>query len=372
MRVAAVALVLIVGAAVVLAFANTLNSWVLGGLLGGLAAILISVPISLALFTLLARRQDARQTAVEVSAPTMDELPDEFYEDQMVYEAEGYVFFDEQDAFAANPSTSFYPEQRRAPVSGYLDLPPSDEEDFLEDQRSNREDVRSYPRQPREAIRSQYRERNLAPPPQTTQHPTQQSPEVRRKQSTLSQHQSAALQKARREAQQQQRDAEAPSRRPTGKRSTTPSRRPQTTHNARPSAPTTTGVQRPVDGQRAWLAHQERVWRSLDDDEAFDEERDTSTQESEQRRPRPVRQQRPSRATRPHSTQSENDETGKLDNRRSRREPETIRRHTLTRRAPYLYDDDPLREELAQQLGNNQPTTRRSSRTEDYDDNDEY
>ena len=38
MRVAAVAFVLIVGAAVVLAFANTLNSWVLGGLLGGLIA----------------------------------------------------------------------------------------------------------------------------------------------------------------------------------------------------------------------------------------------------------------------------------------------------------------------------------------------
>src|ERR1700687_1873395 len=40
MRVAAVALVVIVGAAVVLWFGNTLNSLVLGGLIGGLAALL--------------------------------------------------------------------------------------------------------------------------------------------------------------------------------------------------------------------------------------------------------------------------------------------------------------------------------------------
>ena len=60
MRVAAMAFVLVVGAAVVLVFANTLNSWVLGGLLGGLAAILLSIPISLVLFTFLARRHDAR------------------------------------------------------------------------------------------------------------------------------------------------------------------------------------------------------------------------------------------------------------------------------------------------------------------------
>lgn len=65
MRVAAVALVLIVGAAMVLAFANTLNSWVLGGLLGGLASMLLSIPIALALFILLTRRQEARSAKEE-------------------------------------------------------------------------------------------------------------------------------------------------------------------------------------------------------------------------------------------------------------------------------------------------------------------
>src|SRR3989440_12243827 len=56
MKAAALAFVLLIGAAIVLAFANTLNSWVLGGLIGGLPALLLSIPISLALFTAMARR----------------------------------------------------------------------------------------------------------------------------------------------------------------------------------------------------------------------------------------------------------------------------------------------------------------------------
>src|SRR5207244_8183547 len=58
MRTAAVALVLIVGAAVVLWYGNTLNSWVLGGLIGGLAALLLSIPISLMVFSYFSRRHD--------------------------------------------------------------------------------------------------------------------------------------------------------------------------------------------------------------------------------------------------------------------------------------------------------------------------
>ncbi|QBD78279.1 hypothetical protein EPA93_20665 [Ktedonosporobacter rubrisoli] len=58
MKAVAAALVLIAGAAVVLWYGNTLNSWVLGGLIGGLAALLLSIPISLTLFSYLARRHD--------------------------------------------------------------------------------------------------------------------------------------------------------------------------------------------------------------------------------------------------------------------------------------------------------------------------
>src|SRR5258708_3527607 len=60
MKAVATALVLIAGAAVVLWYSNTLNSWVVGGLIGGLAALLLSIPISLTLFSYISRRHDER------------------------------------------------------------------------------------------------------------------------------------------------------------------------------------------------------------------------------------------------------------------------------------------------------------------------
>ena len=91
MRAAAVALVLIIGAAVVLSFANTLNSWVLGGLIGGLAALLISIPISLLLFSHLSRRHDEQLKAeLEEEMALAQSLE---YEEpaEQVYDAEGYL-----------------------------------------------------------------------------------------------------------------------------------------------------------------------------------------------------------------------------------------------------------------------------------------
>src|SRR5579863_10748452 len=70
MRAAAVAFVLIIGAAVVLWFGNMVNSWVLGGLIGGLAALLLSIPISLTLYSFLSRRHDQRFGAIE---PALEE-----------------------------------------------------------------------------------------------------------------------------------------------------------------------------------------------------------------------------------------------------------------------------------------------------------
>jgi hypothetical protein len=58
MKAVAAALVLIAGAAVVLWYGNTLNSWVLGGLIGGLAALLLSIPLSLTLFSLFSRHRN--------------------------------------------------------------------------------------------------------------------------------------------------------------------------------------------------------------------------------------------------------------------------------------------------------------------------
>src|SRR5436190_13887429 len=74
MRAVATALVLIAGAAVVLWYGNTLNSWVVGGLIGGLAALLLSIPISLSLFSFLSRRHDERLRAeAEWAAEEVDE-----------------------------------------------------------------------------------------------------------------------------------------------------------------------------------------------------------------------------------------------------------------------------------------------------------
>lgn len=63
MKAVAAALVLIAGAGVVLWYGNMLNSWVLGGLVGGLAALLLSIPISLTLFSYFSRRHDERVRA---------------------------------------------------------------------------------------------------------------------------------------------------------------------------------------------------------------------------------------------------------------------------------------------------------------------
>ena len=55
-----------------------------------------------------------------------------------------------------------------------------------------------------------------------------------------------------------------------------------------------------------------------------------------------------------------------------RRNPDVISgslKNPLVRRAPYMYEDDPLRQELAQQI--EAPSIRRSSRREEYED-EEY
>ena len=96
MRAAAVAIVFIFGAAVILVFANSLNSWVLGGLIGGLAALLISIPISVMLFTFLSRRHDLKLQTLhqELSEMGYVDLDESGYEE--IYETDAYVLSDEE------------------------------------------------------------------------------------------------------------------------------------------------------------------------------------------------------------------------------------------------------------------------------------
>jgi hypothetical protein len=392
MRVAAVALVLLVGAAIVLVFANTLNAWVLGGLLGGLAAILISIPVSLALFTLLARRHDTRQRQHEQPFAYEEEprFADEFYEDRLVYEAEGYMLPAEQD-FSGRSDFS----ERRRPVAGYLPPPAfaEDEDDYTdefdEEQTLVRRDPRSYPRQPRYPVRQLDQEDTLAQRPSPVSRQDTRAP---RQTSSLARHQSAALRQARQEAQQQaERRTGSTGRTSQDRHNTGSTRRSRPTQGQRPTSPRTTASQRPARTQEDWASRQERVWRSLDEEETLYDERlttdhtrtdHTRTDYGSQhypRRPDYPRRPRQARQVEPETDHfSGQDEGDFLDERVTRRSRSVSQRPTgdmhnpVVRRAPFLYQDDPLRDEFARQLGTERPITRRSTRSEQYDDDEEY
>ena len=374
MRVAAVAFVLVVGAAVVLAFANTLNSWVLGGLLGGLAAILLSIPISLMLFTLLARRHDAREHFARRPFEVEPDFAEEGYGAPVVYEAEGYLLPQDED-FSADPRVSYLPDNRRLPVSGYLALPPAEHdqlayEDELEP--SGRQEPRNYPRQPRFAARSLAHDDEIKSPSRSAssrRHPSTRS---------LALHQSAALRMARQEAQQQRahkRDETGSRGRRTQGEHLPLSHRPNTSRSLRPQ---TSASRRPADDYETGSL-QQNAQPSWEEEEDFSGDFSTEQlRERYQQYPRRPGYPRQPRSARRFPTidpwtgsfEEEDDEEESLA-RRSRRDPDRMYgnlRNPLVRRAPYLYEDDPLREEFAQQLENDRPITRRSSLYERYAD----
>ena len=371
MRIAAVAFVLVVGAAVVLAFANTLNSWVIGGLLGGLAAILLSIPISLALFTLLARRQDAHQHATSESLDE-DFAIDDGYNERMIYSAEGYLVPEsEEEDFADDPQRQTRLERRHVPASGYLALPPVaqslvpyDDEDF--DVYTQR-DPRNYPRQPRNPVRSLEFEQG-APVPQS-QHQTPGG--TRRDQSTrsLAQHQSAALRQASQEAQRQ-----SASRRSDSLARREQERRPRTTQ--RPGSTRQMRPHRPVDEYEERQTRNQSARSAWHEEAASDDYTPHHAPEQYQHYPR-----RPGYPRNPRSERYNDPQNGFVeedyeqqdlpDVRRPRRDPDRLSgnlRNPLVRRAPYLYNDDPMREEFAQQFDPDHPIARRSSLYEHYAD----
>lgn len=378
MRVAAVAFVLIVGAAVVLAFANTLNSWVLGGLLGGLAAILLCIPISLAIFTLLARHQEKRRRAVEeeLELASAEDFADEEYTDElMAYEAEGMLLSDEEDFF---PETRVRPlSNRRAPVSGYLPLPPVEQELDPYYEEDDEEPLvqripLNYPRQPRNPART------LSPDEGVSLPPPAGSPTRRPATRSLAEHQSAALRKARQEAQRQQRLTQkrggsgGQSRRSQSGRTTFP-QRPRTSHPLR-SRDQGAGFYPPEDEYDTRQTRQYSARSAWHEAEDFTE--DFSTEELRERYHQYPRRAAYPRNPRPQRPQPVDPWTGELDeeeedprSRRPRHDPERLSgnlHNPLVRRAPYLYEDDPLNEEFARQLDQDRPITRRSSLYESY------
>ena len=325
-----------------LIFANTLNTWVLGGLLGGLAALLLSIPISLTLFTLLARRYDARQAAQGFPWGSAF-AGDDFSDERVVYEAEGSLVYEDEEQWYEPRSLA---NGRGSPQSAYRLLPAAgeglaayeDEEDWEYDQR----EPRNYPRRPRTTTHFAGRE---------TQTPSRLEARPRASTRSLAQHRSAALRAARQEAQDQQYGG-------SGSLSGQPASRARTSRHLRPASSR-------FEERDTWVSEQEEErsnWRA--ENTYVDEPETDPVAERYQHYPRHPSYPRQPRASRRRTTRAFDDET-EARGSRSRRDSEHLSgglRASLVRRAPYLYEDDPLREELAQQLEYNRPIVRRSSR----------
>lgn len=377
MKAAALAFVLLIGAAIVLAFANTLNSWVLGGLIGGLAALLLSIPISLALFTILARRHDEQLYAQEQEEEVV------FDEEYAEVEADAYVLPSQDEQYLGLQQQRI-PERRNQPAPSYPRLPAAGQSHVQSTaQSSYNQRGLNYPQGTQRPSQALSARGNGTRTPVQRLSPDGALPYTRNQPNSLAKHQTAALRAARREAAQGQNID--PGDFPT---STSMSRR----FPARPSQPLdgrpyAGGVPRPtrqLPGQEispnkpqrsidasARQQTSARRYRPIDDEDASNRYPQTdalSMGETERDRLYGrLEQTGPLRR---------NPETGKITRRpqlgEQPRNPEAITgslQNPLVRRPPYMYEDDPLREELAQFV--ERPITRRSSLKESWQEQED-
>jgi hypothetical protein len=357
MRAAAAAIVFIFGAAVILVMANSLNSWVVGGLIGGLAALLISIPISLMLFTVLSRRHDLKLQAIhqELSEMGYVDVDEHGYEE--VYETEAYVLSDDeyynQAAHHKNANVHALPAAGQSHASFQAYKRPS--------QALPQERVKGTPTRDLSSER---------PPAKRTRH------EVNAMRSRF---QTAALHAARLEAQQLE-DFERTSTHTRGANTNvTPGRSPrpssaqsETSRYVRPGSDpnrqqkavqqnssqrplsTTSGQQNRTRRSTASEDRYSKNWSPQTDSlymngiQSGSLRMKSSVPETEKLRSQPQTGQMTRNPQLEQSTRNPDLITGSLNS-------------PLVRRAPYLYDDDPLRQELAQQI-DEEPIVRRSSR----------
>lgn len=370
MKVAALAIVLIVASAVVLIFANTLNSWVVGGLIGGLAALLISIPISLIIFSSMARRHDelvfaqaarlqeddAYDEYEEIEGPVQyDEYGRAYRTHTEVYEAEAYILpnrdeaYDDEygeydEAYDDYNAYDTYEDQRlrRLPEARRLPAPGQGSQGYASpahQQQSANRYPDGYRRATRELLASQ--ERSRTPSGKQTGH-QRQPRQGQTTRSLRSQQQAAALRAARREAEQEyniHRDISVTSPR----RATTPRRLPtQSAQLRRPQQHDEPGAMQPP-------ARQTR--REVTGDLV---EREAQTDALRNRFPT-------TGAVRMNPDTGKIARNPQIDEEYPTSETWTgSMQNPLVRRAPYLYEDDPMREQFAQQI--EKPIVRRSSR----------
>ena len=380
MRAAAVALVLIVGAAIVLWYGNTLNSWVLGGLIGGLAAILLSIPISLTLFSYLARRHEEQLQAEEqeesLYAQEEDQYP-AFQAPAEVYESDAYLL---PQIIERDPRTT----GRNLPA-----MPAARQNQHLlsTEIQQRRHQARDYPAEPL---------RQNRPPTAAPREGMQQSP-VRRSAAAKSArypgfpgyqgssqrgyHQTMALRAARLEAMQNSADdvsfeANGTSKRLPAVRSnqsvakvSQTSRHVQaqqrTANHYRPK-PTVEGSSVPPGANRA-LPRAGESSHSRPSGTINKHSLEPQTDQIGTHYPHTTGHlRRPPQTGQTSATRNPQVES-------QPRNPDLITgslKNPMVRRAPYMYEDDPLREELAQQI-DPRGIQRRSSRYLDYDQEEE-
>ena len=394
MRVAPVALVVIVGAAVILWFGNTLNSLVLGGLIGGLAALLISIPISLTLFSYLSRRHDEQLKAEAQEEMALAQLGAYAYPETSteVYEAGGYMLPEEE----YSEENNYYrtPKARNLPVpSPYPRLPAGRQNQSPTSESSaSRQRSTEYPLTPERPERMPKDIRGNAT--STTNRRAVAGRQVQypgfpgyKPGSERGSHQTAALRAARQEAASQQQlysDTEFFPSSPSRKLPVV-----RTEHNLvpQPPGPNTPRTSRPL--QQPQVPNQYRPKRTVDgssvppgNGRALPRGGETSANQTTESLRSRMREPQTDQLGRNPQTGSfrqqpaapTTQQTGQIGRNpqlnAQRRNPDVISgslKNPMVRRAPYMYEDDPLRQELAQQI--EAPSIRRSSR---YEEDEEY
>lgn len=370
MKVAALALVLIVASAVVLLFANTLNSWVVGGLIGGLAALLISIPISLIIFSTLARRNDERLYAQmllqqeEDLAAYEDEYRQEYeegddYDEEEygpVYEADAYYVAEEEEGFEL-PRGRRQSELRSLPAAGQSYASSS----ARSTAKQRAADAPQASRRPTRELAYERergeRTREVSPSRQkqeTGHQRTARAPYTT--QSLRSQQQATARRAAQQEAAQRHGSTRSE------QLSTGPVQRPPTPRHLPPQSIqlNRSRVQEEASNKNAG----ENGWPRANTGRGAKRPSNTGSARPQETQTDQLRDRNPYPSTGPVRW---NPETGQMARNRRGDEQQGEEEATtgnlfdpLVRRAPYLYEDDPLREELSRHV--DKPIIRRASR----------
>jgi hypothetical protein len=380
MRAAALAIVFIFGAAVILVFANTLNSLVLGGLIGGLAALLISIPISLLLFTFLSRNHDQKLQAFQ------EELEEIGYADT---DEDGYEDFYETDFYVLREDEEYYNERAHRRMPDVRALPAAGQSQASTNIAYN-ERAGRYSQASRGQSQALPQNSGKATPTPNMSDRRQLKRSAYEVNAMRSRFQTAALRSAMQEAAQQFDDAEViPTYTKPSYKRVSPARSSQPLYEQ----PTRSRHTRPASElpqQQPGDFHDSRRGRSMDttSDLQYGTRRPMSSGETNS--PTRTPQTESLRMDELHAEQLRvhyerlqarqfrmPPQTGQIARNPQLgepvRNPDTITgtlSNPLVRRAPYMYEDDPMREEFAQQLDGG-PITRRSSLFVQFEDAEE-